>query len=158
MLDVLTLSLSLALGAAPATLSPVPAAEAPAPVQCADANLSGILAPSFLSVGDIGQLSVTCNEDCDALPDISCSGNTCSAVSRNCPGQRGYVVCDGVYKYCSEPCPVCTDGNIRIVFTGQCCSACDGTGYKDFQKCVNGQWVTQSTFCGPAPGHCPLCP
>lgn len=157
MLDVLTLSLTLALAGAPADLAPVPTVEAPAPARCADAALSQVLAPVFTALGDVGAQSVMCSEDCNELPDIACTGNTCSAVSRNCPSQRGYVVCDGVYTYCADPCPVCEDDDIRIVFTGECCSACDGTGYKDFQKCINGQWVTQNTFCGPA-FQCPRCP
>jgi len=91
----------------------------------------------------------------DPLPAAPTTG---SVVSRNCPSQRGYVVCDGVYTFCSQPCPVCNEGDIRIVFTGQCCSSCDGTGFKDLQKCINGQWVTQSTFCAPARSQCPICP
>lgn len=49
-----------------------------------------------------------CWEDCDGLPDISCSGQVCTAVNRNCsPGhcERGSVTCDGITTWCSQPCP-----------------------------------------------------
>jgi hypothetical protein len=53
-------------------------------------------------------LTCTVTEDCDELPDISCSGSTCSAITRNCSGyscQRGQVTCNGVTTYCSQVCP-----------------------------------------------------
>lgn len=52
--------------------------------------------------------TVTCSEDCNELPDISCTGTTCSAQSRDCGGGaciRGSVTCDGVTTYCSQVCP-----------------------------------------------------
>jgi hypothetical protein len=56
--------------------------------------------------------TVTCSEDCNELPDISCTGNACSAQSRDCGNGsciRGSVTCDGVTTYCSQVCPTqCT--------------------------------------------------
>jgi hypothetical protein len=58
-----------------------------------------------------------CSEDCDALPDISCSGSVCNAVNRDCSAescQRGSVTCDGVTTYCSQVCPAnCTLAECR---------------------------------------------
>jgi hypothetical protein len=160
MIHVLTLSLTLALAGAPADLAPVPALEVPAPVQYADATLPGSLAsPLFVALGDIGEMS-SCHvvEDCDALPDISCSGNTCSARSRNCPYQRGYVKCDGVYTWCSQPCPQCTNGDFRMLPTGQCCNCYESGGELTyFQECIDEQWVTQFEECMPS-FKCPICP
>jgi hypothetical protein len=155
MIEALTLSLALALAGAPADLSLTLAAEEPAPVQCADASLARVLSPALLALGDIGQQSVTCTEDCGGLPSVSCSGNTCSAVTRNCPSQVGYVVCDGVYKYCGA-CQ-CTNGNHRIERTNECCDCSFGGAIREYQTCVNGVWEVESTFCGPS-GACPICP
>lgn len=55
-----------------------------------------------------GMAKAFCSEDCDALPDISCSGSVCNAVSRDCAFGacvRGSVTCDGVTTYCSQACP-----------------------------------------------------
>lgn len=160
MLQAVTLSLALVLSSAPADLAPAPAAEEPTPVQCADANLAQSLAPILLTgLGDPIAPTVTCSEDCDALPTIQCQGSTCSAKERNCPYERGEVVCDGVKTECSQPCPgtECDEDDFRIVRTGQCCDCSFGGEVTHFQQCVGGEWVTQSTDCGPSP-TCPICP
>ena len=159
MIHVLTLSFTLALAGAPADLAPVPAVEVPASVQYADATLADSFgSPLFVTLGDIGELS-SCQviEDCDALPDISCSGNTCSASTRNCPGQRGYVKCDGVYTWCSQPCPECTNGQYRTVPTGECCDCNESGGELVYEEeCINEQWVTVAAECQHS-FMCPVC-
>lgn len=162
MIDVLALSLALTLSAAPADLGPVPAVEAPAPVQCADATLAKINGPIFASLGDPIP-PATCSEDCNGLPNISCSGSVCTAVQRNCDiGERGYVTCDGNTTFCAEDCSgggstECDDGEFDIVRTGQCCDCSTGGEVREFYQCVDGQWVLQSSSCGPS-GSCPICP
>ncbi len=159
MLHAITLSLALVLSSAPADLGPAPAVETPVPVECADAKVDQVLAP--ILVADIGDPipPAFCSEDCDGLPDISCSGTNCSAKDRNCPYERGEVVCDGVKTECSQPCPgtECDEDDFRIVRTGQCCDCSFGGEVVHFQQCVGGQWVTQGTDCGPS-ASCPICP
>lgn len=93
---------------------------------------------------------VFCQADCGSYPDVSCTGaSSCSAVDQNCPGQRGYVVCDGSYTYCPS-CPECSEGAIRILRTDECCDYPSEGEWKYIQKCINEHWVTQSTFCGPS--------
>lgn len=162
MLQAMTLSLALVLSSAPAVPGPAPAAETPAPVECADAAVSRVLAPILVAgIGDPIPPDF-CFEDCDALPDISCSGTVCTAVSRNCAiGERGYVTCDGYTTFCAQDCgsgpPECEDDDTQIIRTGQCCDCSSGGELRHFEKCIDGQWVTQSTFCGPS-ASCPLCP
>lgn len=99
-----------------------------------------------------GSNLVTCTADCGPHPNVSCSGSgSCSAVDRNCPGQRGYVQCGSVVKHCPV-CGtggVCEDGSFRSL-QGGCCG--DDLTERTLQECVNGQWVTIGTICGP-----PLC-
>jgi hypothetical protein len=55
-----------------------------------------------------GSLKAMCSEDCNELPDISCSGQSCSAISRDCSigiCERGSVTCDGNTTSCSQACP-----------------------------------------------------
>lgn len=55
----------------------------------------------------------TATADCWDGSTRYCEGNnssaSCTAVDSNCPGQRGYVTCDGVTTWCpvceTEPCP-----------------------------------------------------
>lgn len=156
MLHALTLSLALVLSSAPVDLGPAPALETPAPVECANAAVDQVLAPILVAgIGDPIPPDF-CSEDCDALPDISCTGSVCSAVSRNCAiNERGYVTCDGVTTYCEEDCgtgpPPCEEGTFQVTPTGQCCD-CYTTGGAEMyrEKCINGQWVLQSVFCRPS--------
>ena len=160
MIDVLALSLALTLSAAPTEVAPAQVAT-PTPVSCDEAKVAEFTNPISVDIG--GPIKPDyCFEDCDALPDISCSGNTCIAVNRNCSiGERGYVTCDGNTTYCSQPCgdppPECEEDDFRIVRTGQCCDCQYGGEVAHFQQCQNGQWVTQSTNCAPS-SSCPLCP
>jgi hypothetical protein len=97
-----------------------------------------------------------CTADCGEFADVSCEGATCSAVNRDCStNTRGYVECNGVYTYCPV-CPQCVDGEFKIDRTGICCEEIGGE-YKDLYKCINEQWVYQSTHCGPS-AKCPLVP
>jgi hypothetical protein len=160
MIDVLALSLALTVSAAPADAAPVPVVEEAAPVQCADATLAKITNPLYASIG--GPIKPDfCFEDCDTHPDVSCSGDVCTAVNRNCAvGERGYVTCDGNTTFCplcSEPPPECEEGTFDIVRTGQCCDCSTGGEVREIYKCINEQWVLQSSGCGPSPS-CPLCP
>ena len=89
-------------------------------------------------IASCGSTSVTCSYTPPA---------TCVAVDRNCPSTQGYVSCNGVTTYCPT-CGVCTDGTTRLAsWTGACCN--DGGRLRNYQQCVNGQWVdTGSFFCG----------
>lgn len=98
---------------------------------------------------------VYCEATCET-GTVSCTGNTsCSAVDADCPNQRGYVICDGVYHFC-EKCS-CLEGSIQLISTGYCCPYNDGTEEKDLYRCINGQWVYDSTRCGPSP-RCKIMP
>lgn len=80
-------------------------------------------------------------EDCDGLPDISCSGQTCSAVSRNCSlggCDRGHVTCNGVTTYCSQVCPP----NCTMI---QCRQACAQPGC--FATCLDTCTCECETIC-----------
>lgn len=70
-----------------------------------------MLASTSGAAGEKATCTVT--EDCDALPDISCMGTVCSAISRNCAigfCERGQVTCNGVTTQCSQICPFnCTN-------------------------------------------------
>jgi len=95
---------------------------------------------------DIGVKAV-CTVDCGELnPPVSCSGPTCDAVDRSCPGERGHVTC-GTTTYTCAVC--CTDGQIKTIITGPNCSCPDGmTTPRDRYLCVNGNWEYQYSFCG----------
>lgn len=100
-----------------------------------------------LGGGGVIGTTVFCSVDCGMFAaDVSCSGDTCNAVERSCPGEPGHVTCDGVTYYCT---PCCTEGTFRNVTTGPICSCPDGqTTPKDRYKCVNGDWEYQFSFCG----------
>jgi hypothetical protein len=103
---------------------------------------------------DFGTLSTcTASADCGAGWDVSCVGSgTCTAVDRDCgQGERGHVVCDGNFSYCSANCD-CTDGAIRYVDTGGCCK--DFLKKQSYQRCIDGHWVHQYYTCYPVP-FCP---
>lgn len=88
--------------------------------------------------------SLTCmvSEDCNELPNISCSGTTCSAVSRNCDiDQRGHVTCDGNTTQCSQPCP---DPPPSCTFQ-ECRAPCQAPGC--FASCVNFETCECETIC-----------
>lgn len=94
--------------------------------QCAEPNwrdlkldLQGI-APSFTqfveSFGGGENGSATCTASCGALPPVSCSGLSCSAVDQDClSGQAGYVVCGSTF----IPCGSC-DAECRTYNGGGC--------------------------------------
>jgi hypothetical protein len=93
-----------------------------------------------------------CTADCGTFADVSCSGTVCNAVNRSCPGERGHVTCDSTTTYYCPVCePECTEGAIKLEFTGPYCSCSAGTAYgtpRDRYKCIGGQWVYQSSSCG----------
>lgn len=104
-----------------------------------------------------------CKADCGALPDVSCSGTSCSAMDRNCgAGQRGYVECNGVRTYC--PICGCTEGQVRYRTTNVCCCNYDDPINPEPRSmvveeiCHNGTWVQNATYCdGPnCGGICPV--
>lgn len=158
MLQAVTLVLlTLAAGSAPAelpdtapilTAGQLPALCGPAPAQ--PAAKGGFDPPVWEQA--------TCTADCDPYTDVSCSGNQCTAVNRNCSaGQRGYVVCDGAYHFCPI-CP-CEEGTLDFVGTGNCCDCYQSGGEEtDVYKCINGVWVYQRTRCFFASPNCPICP
>ena len=49
----------------------------------------------------LGSTKAFCEATCGTYPNISCSGQGCSAANRNCTtGEVGYVTCDGVTTSC----------------------------------------------------------
>jgi hypothetical protein len=95
----------------------------------------------------------TCTALCGSGSPVSCtSSTTCVAVNQNCPSQTGYVQCDtSAAIYCSPGCtPICTDGQIQFIDTGNCCDT--GNTEKDKYVCSGGEWVYQTTVC-----RLPLC-
>ncbi|MES1243364.1 MAG: hypothetical protein ABUT39_17260 [Acidobacteriota bacterium] len=116
-----------------------------APTQCSTTPAKLFLAELG---GGGGGTDATCIADCGPLNSAAiCQySSTCTAVDADCPSQQGYVICDGVYKYCA---PCCTDGQIKSVITGPNCSCPDGqTTPRDRYLCVNGTWEYQFSFCG----------
>lgn len=120
---------------------------------------SGVLFASSGTKGGGGQQLVTCTADCGPFDDVTCQASgTCVAVDRDCPGERGYVTCDGN----TTNCPVCgtpsecDDGDFKFE-TGGCCDCTFGGVERFFYECINGQWVLQNSGCGPG-GGCPICP
>lgn len=156
----LLLSLSLVASGAPADLAPAAPTlvEAPdeMPVILVDGEIR--MDPIYVGLGD-PIAPAYCIADCSPDgPDVDCTGDTCSAVDRNCSaGQRGYVTCDGYTTFCptcgGPPGVECTDGDVRDVPTGSCCGS--RASWEHFQVCQNGHWVTTATFCQPDP-TCPL--
>lgn len=106
----------------------------PAAVQAATKGPGGgVIAPAY------------CQASCGSY-NVSCSGDTCSAVDRNCgAGQQGYVQCDGVPIFCS----VCGGGQCNDGWVdwrdGGCCQG----GYQKWQiyECIGGYWQHVDTYC-----------
>ena len=131
------------------------AAPSTTPAQCS--NVQAQLFQAQEGGGGEGTQSF-CSADCGAYAPVSCNGNSCSAVNRSCPEQRGYVQCDGNYFYCPE-CPTtpeCTEGTFKNVVVGPNCGCVEGGTEKERYKCIGGEWVYQYSFCG-AP-FCPIYP
>jgi len=106
--------------------------------------------PLFLAGGGTGSLSsVTCTATCGTDPSVSCtvSSGTCTAANRSCPGERGHVTCGSTTIYCTAACPICTEGSIRLVPTGNCCDLGGTEMEKDV--CTNNMWVFNSIQCKP---------
>lgn len=158
MIEALILSVALASAGAPAASVPAAAVD-PGSAQCADAALGGPESPVPAAEGDIGTLDhCSASVDCGGGHSVSCSGHEkCRGVPRDCSsGIRGRVVCDGVVTKC--PVCVCQDGDTRFLPTGTCCDCFDSGGeLKEFQECVNGTWVTTSSFCSRPTSACPIC-
>ena len=127
--------------APPSTLSaPALCSSAPAPVE--EASFGGVTTKA------------TCSAHCGSSPDVSCSGSACSAVDQSCPDQRGYVTCDGTTYNCPVCSAVCTEGSFMTITVGPTCGCEDGGSTpKERYKCIGGEWVFQSSFCGA-----PFCP
>jgi hypothetical protein len=84
-----------------------------------------------------------CEADCGPYGSVSCSGDTCSAVDRNCAaGQRGYVQCDGATTYC--PTCGCPEGWVEWR-DGGCCSG-GRQRYLEYE-CISGVWEHTGTSC-----------
>lgn len=121
------------------------------------AGLCSDLGEPLATAGPSPASPAYCQADCGSDPDVSCTGNvSCSAVDQNCPSQRGYVVCDGVYTFCPT-CPECENGAFRIYRTGNCCDYPSIGEESWVQKCINETWVTQRTTCFPS-SKCPFYP
>ena len=77
---------------------------APQPAVAAYPATAGAIALASTARKPGGEIEATCTvtEDCNELADISCSGTTCQAVSRDCSPwscERGWVKCNGVTTY-----------------------------------------------------------
>jgi hypothetical protein len=134
---------------------------------CAESDPGALVssqAPTDESAASLGVVttSATCSSTCGALPSVSCSGTSCTAVNRNCPaGEPGYAECDGVRTSC--PACQCHDGDLQQVqVTNTCC--CDPDVSRPVPRrllvetiCENGVWVNRNvcegTNCG---GVCAL--
>lgn len=151
----------------------VPALAADGPVPALDLGAEPLATPAvgscnaplddvlFAASGgkDGGGSLVTCTADCGPYTDVSCSTTgSCFAVDRDCPIQPGYVHCDGQADKVCPVClpPECEEGTFKVEF-GDCCDCSFGGRERTRYKCIGGEWVFQSTFCGPA-GGCPICP
>jgi hypothetical protein len=76
-----------------------------------------------------GPMKAYCEATCDTYPNISCSGQECSAANRNCAtGEVGYVTCDGVTTMC--PGTPRQFACCECAATGGCwaCCYCNGGG------------------------------
>lgn len=132
-----------------ATVAPPPTLSAPA--LCSPASASIELAET--KGGGIS-LDSTCTADCGPYTDVSCSGTTCNAVNRSCPGERGHVTCGSSTYYCPVCDPPCTEGTYKTVVVGPTCGCEDGTSTpKERYQCIGGVWEFLYSFCGG-----PFCP
>jgi len=81
----------------------------------------------------------TCRANCDSPGYVECTGETCTALNRNCPnGEVGRVTCVtnsvATTILCTPACPTCNTGTIQerrccqCDLTGDCmsCCRCDG--------------------------------
>lgn len=155
----------LALSALLLVLAAPAGAETPASADCGPSLASLLLenpqallfppAPTEARQGgEIGGPSAlsTCTADCGSGNYVSCTGDTCSKVDRNCSvGQRGYCEADGQYKYCA-PCDNCVadcwDGS-TVICEGSSCSATDS----DCDSGIRGHCTGDSgtTYCPALP-------
>lgn len=143
----MTAFLSIVLLAAGGIAAPSALPALAAPAQCSDAPVLVSEDPGVIQAS-------TCTADCGPFTDVSCSGSSCNAVNRSCPGEQGHVTCDGTTYYCPSCTAECTDGQYRLLIVGPTCGCNDYTGTeRELDKCIDGHWVYQSTHCGP-----PFCP
>ncbi|HEX3131313.1 MAG TPA: hypothetical protein VH394_28510 [Thermoanaerobaculia bacterium] len=129
--------LALAFGALPFTA----AADAPS---CGTANVATPLWMARPGGGGGGVTAqTTCVADCGNGTSVSTlCGGTCTATDVNCPYNRGYVTCNGVYTYCSNTCstaPPCDTVEGAYCSGGSTtCSRSDG----DYPcNCVSHHWL-----------------
>lgn len=128
--------LLLAAGTGPAGAAPAAAPVASAPL--CEAGSAAAAAPGS---GSALFLDSFCQADCTEGPDVSCSGNTCSAQNQVCSaGQQGHVTCDGQ----TTPCPTCppTGGGCTLF---QCRQGCNCPGC--FRSCVDLATCTCECIC-----------
>jgi hypothetical protein len=123
--------LTLGASAAPAAAAPVDllAPQDIANVLCLPAAAPVEMARGGGSDPEIGAQAY-CVATCTQSPNVSCSGNSCSAVNQNCAScVQGYVQCDGVYQYCGE-CAGC-GGSCTFFQCRQSCSCPGGISVCD---------------------------
>lgn len=129
--------LLLAAGTAPPAVAP--AAEA-APVVSAGLCQQGPAAAGAVGGGSAVFLDSFCQADCTEGPDVSCSGDVCSAQNQVCSsGQQGHVTCDGQTTFCPS-CP--SEPGCTIFECRQGCS-CPGC----FRVCVDQSTCTCDCIC-----------
>lgn len=109
-------------------------ADGPAPVPLTDEALAAILGEPVAGSscatqsgvrlaavqGQKGPVQLDCGNGLTLA--ANCTGTT-TVVDRNCPFERGHIVCNGVTVAMCPPCP-CTGGT---PLQNACCQ-CDGTG------------------------------
>ncbi len=159
----------IALLASVMVMASLPAAAGPA---CSGADdLSWLVAPQAtvellstpepIALGERRQAPfVRCSATASCAPhtSVTCSHsapNTCVAVDRNCPSQRGYVTCNGVTTYCPICPTACSDGQLRGVWTGECCAENGKNKYLE-ERCIGGEWTPTGSYsckglCNPLP-------
>lgn len=131
--------LLLAAGAAPAPTEAASAKAAP-PGSTALCQ-AGSPAVAASGLGSAVFLDSFCQADCTEGPDVSCSGNVCSAQNQVCSaGQQGHVTCDGQTQLCNS-CPP-SGGGCTLM---QCRQGCNCPGC--FKTCVDIETCTCDCIC-----------
>ena len=134
---------------------PETAGQAVAAIDCQPVGASGLLAQAdeagWSSLPEIVDglapepvPASTCNAwaTCHNGTTKDCTGNSvCKSRDANCPGQRGYVECDGVKKWC-PPCPCTCSASLDCFSDSDCCvgpcSSCSGVCVKDSPFAILG--------------------
>lgn len=109
-----------------------------------------------MSLGTCSATADCSNGDPDVMCTASGASASCSFANTSCPGQQGYVECNGARTYCRATCPVppvCLEGQVRYTEgVGCCCLFLDPytAEYRrrmNQEQCINNQWVAVGSTC-----------